>query len=329
MGYICGVIFVRPLGIILSFIFSLVQNYGYSIILFTLIVKLILLPFQYKNKQGMKKMQEINVEAQKIQKKYARAKDKTRMNEEIQALYERENYNPMSSCLLTFITLPIMMALYYAVRKPMTYMMALSDNTISAIAEAIGTTYNTSAVNGQIELARMVHENWDKVSSFASEGLVNIDFNFFGLDLSSVPSLTHPDAMWIFPILAGVTSLGSSLIMQKMQGNTDAMANNPTMKTTMMLMPLMSVWFCFSLPSAMAVYWIVNNIFTCVQEYAMTKRIRGKIEKADAAAAEQAAAVKEAKRVEQQKHAQEQAEQARARQAQLEASRKKNKKKKG
>lgn len=327
MGYILGVIFVRPLGIILSFIYELVRNYGLSILLFTIIVKLILLPFQYKNKKGMKKMQSINVESQRIQKKYAKSRDKTKMNEEIQQLYEREGYNPMSSCLLSFITLPIMMGLYYVVRKPMTYMMALSDNTISAIAKAVGTTFDPSAIYGQTDLMRLAHEHWDKVASFASEGLVNIDFNFFGLDLSGIPTLSHPSVLWLFPILAGLTSLGSTLVMQKMQGADNAMANNPGMKATMMLMPLMMVWICFSTPTALALYWITNNIITCIQEVVMTRMVRSKIERTDAEQAAKAAAEKEAKRLAQQEHAQQQAQAARERQAQLEESRKKNKRK--
>ena len=314
MGYILGVIFVRPLGLILSFIFNLVQNYALSIILFTIIVKLILLPFQYKNKKGMKKMQAINVEAQRIQKKYARARDKTKMNEEIQALYEREGYNPMSSCLLTFITLPIMMG--------------LSEATMSSIASAIGTTFDPKAIYGQIELTRAVHENWDKVGAFVSQGLENIDFSFFGVDLASIPTLSNPSLMWLFPIIAGLTSLGSTLIMQKMQGNNDAM-NNPGMKTTMMLMPLMMVWICFSTPAALALYWIVNNVITCIQEFFMTRMVLGKIEKKDAEEAAKTAAEKEAKRLAQQEQAKQQAQEARERQAQLEESRKKNKKKKG
>ena len=175
MGNFFGIIIVRPLGLILMAIWSLVQNYGLALILFTLIVKLILLPFMYKQKKGMKKMNLVQAESAAIQKRYARNREK--MNEEMQKLYEREGVNPMGSCLLSFITLPIMMALYYAVRQPMKYMMGLSNDTIEAIAKVLGTTYDSHSVSGQIQLAKMVHENWDKVADFATKGLVNIDFN--------------------------------------------------------------------------------------------------------------------------------------------------------
>lgn len=274
MGDIFGVIIVRPLGLILMAIFSLVQNYGIALIIFTLVVKLILLPFMYKQKKSMKKMNLVTAESQAIQKRYAKNKEKA--NEEISKLYEREGVNPMTGCLLSFITLPVMMALYYAVRKPLTYMMGLSNDTITQIANALGQTYNSSSVSGQISLAKMVNDNWDAVSQYASEGLVRIDFNFFGIDLSAIPSFTTFNVLWLIPILSGATALLSSVVMQKMQkkqnpnaqqGNTQM---NSTMNTMLILMPLMSVWIAFSLPASMGIYWVVNNVFTIIQEVALT-----------------------------------------------------------
>lgn len=275
MGNFFGIIFVRPLGLILMGIWSLVQDYGISLILFTLLVKLIILPFMYKQKKSMKKMNLVQVQAAEIQKRYAKNREK--MNEEIQKLYEREGVSPMGSCVLSFITLPILMALYYAVRQPMKYMMGLSGDTIQAIADALGFEYDSSSVSAQIELAKQVHENWDKVADFASQGLVNIDFNFLGIDLSAIPQFTHLDVLWIIPILSGGTALLSSLVMrhtQKLQ-NPEAQKNqsaqmNSTMNTMYIIMPLMSVWIAFTLPAAMGIYWTVNNLFSIAQEIGLT-----------------------------------------------------------
>lgn len=269
MGNFFGIIIVRPLGLILMAIWSLVQNYGLALILFTLIVKLILLPFMYKQKKGMKKMNLVQAESAAIQKRYARNREK--MNEEMQKLYEREGVNPMGSCLLSFITLPIMMALYYAVRQPMKYMMGLSNDTIEAIAKVLGTTYDSHSVSGQIQLAKMVHENWDKVADFATKGLVNIDFNFLGIDLSAIPQFSHLDILWLIPILSGGTALLSSLVMRKTQNMQNQSAQmNSTMNTMLIIMPLMSVWIAFTLPASMGIYWTVNNLFTVAQELVLT-----------------------------------------------------------
>ena len=285
MGDFFGIIIVRPMGLILMAIWSLVHNYGLSLILFTLVVKLILLPFMYKQKKSMKKMSLVQAESAAIQKRYAKNREK--MNEEITKLYEREGVSPMGSCALSFITLPIMMALYYAVRQPMKYMMGLSTETMKQIAEAIGTVFDEKAISGQIELAKLVHENWDKVSSFASEGLVNIDFNLLGLDLSATPQFTQLNALWLIPILSGGTALLSSWIMRKMQNKANPAAQenasaqmNSTMNTMLIMMPLTSVWIAFTLPASMGVYWVVNNVFTCIQEVALTWYIL-KFDKAD------------------------------------------------
>lgn len=275
MGNIFGIIIVRPLGLILMALYSFIQNYGWSVIAFTILIKLILLPFMYHQKKNMRMMSKVQAEAQIIQQRYAKNREKAQ--EEVAKLYERENVNPMSGCLLSFITLPIMMALYYAVREPMTYMMGLGDETIAKVASALGTTFDPKAVNGQIELAKMVHENWDKVASFESQGLVNIDFNFFGIDLSAVPQWNVLNLLWLIPVLSGVTALLSSLVMQKMQKKQNPNSNNgmsdqmqTQMNTMMLLMPLMSIWIAFSLPASMGLYWIVNNIFTLLQEFLLT-----------------------------------------------------------
>lgn len=273
MGDFFGIIIVRPLGLILMAIFSLVQNYGIALILFTLLVKLILLPFMYKQKKGMKKMSMVQAESAVIQKRYANNKEKA--NEEISKLYEREGVNPTGSCLISFITLPVMMALYYAVRKPMTYMMGLSTDTITQVAEKLGETYDSSSISQQIQLAKTVNDNWDKVSSFVSDGLVRIDFNFFGIDLSAIPKFTELNVLWLIPILSGLTALLSSVVMQKMQKkqNPNAQTNtqmNSTMNTMLYIMPLFSVWIAFTLPASMGLYWTVNNIFTLAQELVLT-----------------------------------------------------------
>lgn len=293
MGKILGIIIVRPLGLILMGLYSLIQNYGLAVIAFTIVIKLILLPFMYHQKKNMKKMSAVQAEAAVIQQRYA--KNPAKAQEEVQKLYQRENMSPMGGCLLSFITLPIMMALYYAVRSPMTYMMGLGDDTINSIASTLGVAYDASNVNGQIELAKQVTEHWDKVSSFASQGLVNIDFNFFGIDLSGVPQWNVINALWLIPVLSGVTSLISSLLMKKLQviQNPASAQQNAQMASTMntmyVIMPLMSLWIAFSLPASMGIYWIVNNVFTGLQEIALTPIMVKRNQSEDVIAAEKRA----------------------------------------
>ena len=90
--------------------------------------------------------------------------------------------------------------------------------------------------------------------------LLNIDFNFLGLNLAQTPSITDPSIIWIIPILSGATAFLSSYIMQKMQGMNSAAANQ--MRMLNILMPLMSLYFAFIMPAAIGVYWVFSNVFT-------------------------------------------------------------------
>ncbi len=300
-----GILIVRPFGLILLSLYNFVHNYGLAVILFALIVKLCCVPLAIKGKKSMLAMTALNAEMQQLQKKYAN--NRAKLNEEIQALYERRGVSPMSGCLPQFIPLPIMMGLYYAVQQPLQYIVGLSSETVIKLAQLVGLD-NLAGANYtvQIVIAEKLNAFKDAAGQFApevlkclgdGESIFPMDFNFFGLNLADTPSIKHPGLIWIIPILSGLTAYLSSYIMQKMQkmpqGN-DAAANQMKMMT--MLMPLMSLYFAFILPGAIGIYWIFNNVFTCVQEIILTKHIRGKQEAEQAAEAERLEAEKKAKR---------------------------------
>ena len=305
MGEAFGIVIVRPLGLILLSIFKAVHSYGLAVILFALIVKLICIPLAIKGKKSMLAMTAMNAEMQQLQKKYAN--NRVKLNEEIQALYERRGVSPMSGCLPQFIPLPIMMGLYYAVQQPLQYIVGLSRETVINLAQLVGLD-NLAGANYtvQIVIAEKLNAFKDAAGSFTpdvlkcladGESIFPMDFNFFGLNLAETPSIKHPGLIWIIPILSCLTAYLSSYIMQKMQNmpkGNDAAANQMKMMT--MLMPLMSLYFAFILPGAIGIYWIFNNVFTCLQEVILTKRIRGKQEAEQAAEAERAEAEKKAKR---------------------------------
>lgn len=293
MAYIFGVIIVRPLGLLLTAIYNVVQSYGLAIILFALLVKIVILPISYKGKKSMLKMTAMQGKMQAIQKKYAN--NKIKMNEEIQKMYEAEGVNPTSGCLPSFLPLPIMMGLYYAVVKPLTFMMGLSGGNmdgatgdIELLANQVGieiTQRNVFSVQSQI--AEACNQFFDKAGNLSADvaalsdtiaqNLRPLNFDFFGLDLSVKPTFTL-SIMLLIPILSGLTAFLSSWIMQKMQnnGNQTQNAAQSQMKMMMYMMPLMSVYFGFQFPAAIGIYWIFNNVFTVVQEVVLTKYIRKK-----------------------------------------------------
>lgn len=300
-----GILIVRPFGLLLQWLYSIVQNYGIAVILFALLVKLVCIPLTIKSKKSMLAMSAMNAELQQLQKKYAN--NRVKLNEEMQKLYEKHGVSPMSGCLPNLIPLPIMMGLYYAVQQPLQYIVGLSRETVIALAQMIGLDQFAGAnYTVQIKIAEKLNAFVDGSGHFSDavtnclqsgETIFPLDFHFFGLNLADTPSISHPSIIWIIPILSGLTAYLSSYIMQKMQkmpqGN-DAAANQMKMMT--MLMPLMSLYFAFILPGAIGIYWIFNNVFTCVQEIVLTKHIRGKQEAEQAAEAERVEAEKKAKR---------------------------------
>ena len=337
MGEIFGLAIVRPLGLLLLAIFKLVGSYGLAVILFALLVKLVILPLTIKSKKSMIKMNALNAELQQLQKKYAN--NRVKLNEEMQKLYERHGVSPMSGCLPQFIPLPVMFGLYYAVQQPLKFMLGFGDETLTKLAELVGVDPSTLNYTGQIQIAdklsQIYAENggtWpDAVTSITNGNgeLLNIDFTFFGLNLAETPSITHPSVIWIIPILSGLTAFLSSYVMQKMQqtkNGSNAMAGQ--MRTLLFITPLMSLYFAFILPGAIGIYWIFNNVFTMVQEIALTKILRGKQDKKEAEETARIEADKEAKRAAHKAAQIEQTEKARAAAEAARIQKEKNAKKK-
>lgn len=282
MGDIFGIVIVRPFGLALTALYNVIGSYGIAVILFALIVKLILMPFAYKGKRNMLKMTRVQSRMADLQKKYAN--NRVKLNEEIQKLYEAEGVSPMSGCLPSFLPLPIMLGLYYAVVKPMTFMMGLSSSDINLLAAKVGievTAQNSYTVQPQIaeacnkffDAAGNLDPSIASLSDGIAANLFPINFNFFGINLSEKPQFAL-NVLILIPILSGLTAFLSSYIMQKMQGSNNAGAANSTMKTMLYIMPLMSIWFGFQFPAAIGIYWIFNNIITCIQEIILTKIVR-------------------------------------------------------
>ncbi|MBQ7485695.1 MAG: YidC/Oxa1 family membrane protein insertase [Oscillospiraceae bacterium] len=270
--YICV-----PFAWLTRLFYSLTGSYGAAIILFTLVVKLVLLPFQLKSKKSMLRMSRMQGKVKEIQTRYANNKEK--QQQEISELYAKEGVNPMSGCLWSLIPFPILIALYSIIRLPLRYFMTLSEDVIAKItqaAEAIG--YQAAeGVNAyaQIDLAKFIHEHW---SSFAGkfDGLIDLDYNFLGMDLTARGSSLFsqfPGGGWpvwgvlLLPIIAAAVQLGMSLVSMKSGGGENAGQG----KTMIYLMPLITVWMGYSLPAALCVYWIANAGFSMVQELTLNK----------------------------------------------------------
>lgn len=273
--YICV-----PFAWLTRLFYTWTGSYGVALILFTLIVKLVLLPFQLKSKKSMLRMNRMQGKIKDIQTRYANNKEK--QQQEMADLYAREGVNPMSGCLWSFIPFPILIALYYIIRTPLRYFMSLSQAVIDQITElAVSLGYvagssGQAAAYEQIYLAKFIHEHWaDFDGKFA--GLIDLNYNFLGMDLSSVGKdlfSQFPSGGWpvigimLMPLISAALQFLMTRISMKTNGNSNM---NGSSKAMLYMMPLMTVWMGYILPAALCVYWIANAAFSCIQEQVLNK----------------------------------------------------------
>jgi len=295
-----GYIICIPFAWVVRLFYNLTNSYGVAIILFTLVTKLIMLPFQMKSKKSMIRMTRMNGRIQEIQKKYAN--NQTKQAEEMQKLYAEEGVNPMSGCLWSFLPLPIMLALYSIIRQPITHFMLLGGEVVQQMVDAVtnagldvskivqlkdGAAIVRDGVTqllpyGQINLVKTVVSQLPEAGS-SVEGWVNLNYTSFGLDMAATPwdAVKDFSLSWavvgliLIPVLTGISQLLVTKITTKQQPQTDATASANRM---MMFMPLMTVYFAFVMPAALGVYWIAQSAIMAVQEFLMGKFFNKKLE---------------------------------------------------
>ena len=300
-------IILTPFSWLLTF-FHGFSNYGIALILFAIVVKIILFPFSMKSKRSMIQMNMVQGKVQQIQKQYARNREK--MNEEIQKLYAKEGVNPMGGCLWSLIPLFILWPLYAIIRRPLYHMMHQSAESIEAISKALNFTAETTGRNAaysEMYMASMMNEgNIEAVRAAANsvtaglgDKLFIVDFNFFGMNMAEIAQWKIWDfdvyswgtiGLFLLPIISAVLSW----LMSKVSQATNAMSKqqqnnqmNQQMRSMMIMMPLMSLWIGYAMPAGLCVYWIINSLTSMLQEFISGKMLKKDYEKAAALRAEQ------------------------------------------
>ena len=180
--YICV-----PFAWLTRLFYTWTGSYGVALILFTLLVKLVLLPFQLKSKKSMLRMNRMQSKIKDIQTRYANNREK--QQQEMADLYAREGVNPMSGCLWSFLPFPILIALYYIIRTPLRYFMSLSQSVIAEIttlATSLGyvaATDGQAAAYEQIYLAKFIHEHWADFAGKFNVAYLHKDPEYYGFCL--------------------------------------------------------------------------------------------------------------------------------------------------
>ena len=300
-----------PFGYLIDWLYVFSSNYGVALILFSLIVKLVLLPMSIKSKKSMLKMSRLAPLARSIEAKYGDDRQKAQMA--VQQMYKEEGVSMGGGCLWSFIPLLILFPLYYVIREPITYMLHNSRSVSAAIVafiQASGVDLGKNTYYAQLAAAGHLGEFAEAIKSvtvMAGAKLQDIDFSFLGVDLASIPSFRFWQCegwseigLFLIPVASGALQMLSMFISQKMNnqvatnadGEVDknaAQVANQTNASMMIMMPLMSLWIGFSMPAAISIYWIAQAVFGAVQDYFLTKHYRKVYDEEDAVKQEIAA----------------------------------------
>lgn len=278
----------QPFGYVLEFFYNFFNNYGVALILFSLAVKIILLPASAKSKKSMMKTSRLQPKVKQIE--LACGDDKQKYQQEVNALYKEEGVSMFGGCLWSLLPLLILFPLYSVIREPLQYLLHLSPEVIDKIKTAFAATQSVevSKVNAYWQYAAA--QNMEAYADIAGN-VKSLNLTFLGIDLGQVPTWqVWTLSGWsqiggaLIPLISGGFNYLSMFISQKMNntvirdenGEADEAAAKAaqTGKTMTMMMPLMSVVFGFIMPLGLSIYWIAQSLFGIIQDYFLTKHYK-------------------------------------------------------
>jgi len=262
-----------PFAWVLRLLYSVFQNYGLALIAFALIIALIRLPFDMRQKRSMMRTSLLQPRMNALKEKHG--ENTPKYNEELSKLYKEEGVNPMSGCIWSIIPLALLIVLYTVVRKPLTYLMGLTDDQITQVAETLGSVADSGSAWYQIYLAKDISANYEALKAVV-DNVINLKFTFLGMDLGEVPSFKIWEisswsgsqiGLFFLPLISAILSvfsqrLATATSFQQQDPNTSGM-----MKGMTFISPVISLWIGFSYPAALSIYWLANNLFTMISTF--------------------------------------------------------------
>ena len=288
--------FANIFGYVLNFINNFVGNYGLAIILFTVLIKIIMLPLSIKQQRTMKKSAKLQEKMKVLQFKYKN--DPEKLNRDMMDLYKKENMSPFSGCLSTIVQFILLISIFYMVRCPLTYMERIDKTQIDTYVQQLKD--NGMSVNqaySEIDIIRELDYLKEKFPDDQTLDKINLNMNFYGLDLSKIPQQNLGDwTVYIIPILYIISTFVSMRITTSMQKKNkkkdgviditenkdekeeeknemeDAMEQSNKMMSWMM--PIMSVSISLVAPLGLALYWLVNNVLMIGERLVLDKIIK-------------------------------------------------------
>lgn len=292
-----------PFGWLITYLYDLTSNYGWALILFAILVKLILLPATAKAKKSSMKMSRLSPRLKQLQEKYA--DDQQKQNEAMQALYKEEGVSMGGGCLWSLLPLLILFPLYAVVRQPLIYMLGqtaeVAEQIIATLKELAPDAFSSNNYYDQMIAAPLIPQFAGQlkevIPSLSQEALQGINFTFLGIDLGAIPEYNIFRSAWkwnwahigafIIPLLSAGSQLFSMFLSQKMNNslvtNEKGIQDKETAKNSqaaqqskmmMWTMPIISLWIGFTVPSALSLYWFAQGIVTTLSDVYLTNKYR-------------------------------------------------------
>lgn len=265
-------ILAEPLAFLTRLIYNLIENYGITLIIVTILIRVLTIPLTVMSQKSTAKTQLIQPELQKLQQKYKN--DKEKLSIEMQKLYKKHDVNPMGGCLPLIVQMFVLFGFIRVVYDPLRYILQLSVEQIDKIKEAVGATVTTY----QVTLCGM-----DGVKEqIIALGKKPINFDFLGIDLTRMVKGNETDLLvWIFPVLAVLATIWSAQISKKQMqaSNNGANEQAQSMSNSMMtIMPIMTAFFTYTMPIGMSLYWFVSTVAQIIQQAVITKVVNKELE---------------------------------------------------
>lgn len=299
--------FANIFGYVLNFIYNLVKNYGLAIIIFSILVKLLMIPISIKQQKTMKKSTKIQKKMKEIQFKYKNNPEQ--LNQATMELYKSENMSPFSGCFSAIAQIILLFAVFYLVRSPLTYMKKVDNAVVDKYTKIIRENdLSTNSAYPQIEIIREIdnirnlrnnindNEEQNTDLSEINDDELNslyINMDFLGLNLAQVPTRSSDWKAYIIPVLYVVVSIISMRItnptkkqekhenleenedeksLAKPEDDFDPMAQMN--KNMNMMFPIMYVAVALVAPLGLALYWLMNSLLMIIERLILNKLLK-------------------------------------------------------
>ncbi len=292
-------------GIIMDTIYNTlsdigIASLGVSIIVFTLIVRALMLPLAFKQQKSMKEMQKIQPELKKIQDKYKDKKDQESQQKyqmEMNQLYQEHGVNPFGGCLPLLVQFPIIMALFQVLRNIPSYITRVNtlyseiatkvmtaDGAESALTEWAGASninvkdFDISSLNKIIDvIGKFTSTQWNEfMTAFPGIDIITQNYDkisdiymFLGINLADKPDLMS------IGVLLPLLNVGIQVLVMKTSSGGNGAMDNPTQKSMMYTMPLVTGFFVSTMPAGLGLYWLVGSLFQYAQQVVINRHLHG------------------------------------------------------